>query len=514
MKKVIDVILTEADAKFAHLSANDFGLPAYRKFPMTDATGVRMTMVHFGNCKEGNKRTLAKNIVKKAKEFGVDIKNKEILKYAGVTEEDTKKVPVKATDKKVIPAEKSSLVKVDQNSMSNIAKWKSHKFDPDWEFSHSKGISTIVGEDNGEFFFRTVDSNGDSNLTLDYKKFKNINDMTKEINIPSEIIRDITPKSSKASDIKTIKTEINKLKTPAKEPIKTKPVAKEIPKKTGEVPKETADDKKKKEFRAKFEKEFTGEGIYRRFALKHTDQEYLDTIHELASDILGKDFIVGGIDKNGYTIQFVAYDKKNDKKLWFKQSLLDGSNSIGSANVLLRVDNHNYDSNSNDEAEMYVKNGRYIPYGGDEGEYTINHDNTLQRYSECVKKLFDQYKEKYSPSSSKPSPKKSPDEERMDKLSKELSKVTFGKLKPVRTTSQNVYFVEGKSTTMDFAQDDHYNILNVLRKAGLKIGETTEKPMKDKADNEKMSTEIIIDKTKYWLTTAIDKSGKCDISIH
>jgi len=73
-----------------HLQSSDFGLPATRKFPMSNATQVKMATVHFSKCKDANKAELARNIVKKAKEHGVTIHNEEILKWAGVSKEEGK----------------------------------------------------------------------------------------------------------------------------------------------------------------------------------------------------------------------------------------------------------------------------------------------------------------------------------------------------------------------------------------------------------------------------------------
>ena len=81
-----------------HLQSSDFGLPATRKFPLSSATQVKMATVHFSKAKDANKAELARNIVKKAKEYGVTIHNEEILKWAGVSgKEEGKEQPSKGS---------------------------------------------------------------------------------------------------------------------------------------------------------------------------------------------------------------------------------------------------------------------------------------------------------------------------------------------------------------------------------------------------------------------------------
>ena len=58
------------------LNDSDFGLPEERKYPMPDATHVRAAESYF------QKPELAHNILRKAKEFGVDVESPTILEWA------------------------------------------------------------------------------------------------------------------------------------------------------------------------------------------------------------------------------------------------------------------------------------------------------------------------------------------------------------------------------------------------------------------------------------------------
>ena len=64
------------------LRDDQFGLPDSREYPMPDAIHVHSAEAYFRFCPEDRKPELARNILKKAKEFGVDIKSDTILKYA------------------------------------------------------------------------------------------------------------------------------------------------------------------------------------------------------------------------------------------------------------------------------------------------------------------------------------------------------------------------------------------------------------------------------------------------
>lgn len=59
-----------------------FGIPETREFPITDATHVHSAESYFRYAPEDKKPTLARFILNKAKEFGVDVKSETILKYA------------------------------------------------------------------------------------------------------------------------------------------------------------------------------------------------------------------------------------------------------------------------------------------------------------------------------------------------------------------------------------------------------------------------------------------------
>ena len=58
------------------LNDSDFGLPEERKYPMPDATHVRAAE------SDQQKPELAHNILRKAKEFGVDVESPTILEWA------------------------------------------------------------------------------------------------------------------------------------------------------------------------------------------------------------------------------------------------------------------------------------------------------------------------------------------------------------------------------------------------------------------------------------------------
>ncbi len=59
-----------------------FGLPERREYPMPDAAHVRAAEAYFRYCPEELRPRLAKAILSKAKEFGVDIEIPTILSYA------------------------------------------------------------------------------------------------------------------------------------------------------------------------------------------------------------------------------------------------------------------------------------------------------------------------------------------------------------------------------------------------------------------------------------------------
>lgn len=59
-----------------------FGLPQRREYPMPDAAHVRAAESYFRYCPENLRPELARAILARAKEFGVDVKSPEILGYA------------------------------------------------------------------------------------------------------------------------------------------------------------------------------------------------------------------------------------------------------------------------------------------------------------------------------------------------------------------------------------------------------------------------------------------------
>ena len=59
-----------------------FGLPERREYQMPDAAHVRAAEAYFRYCPEELKPKLAKAILKRAKQFGVDIESPTVLSYA------------------------------------------------------------------------------------------------------------------------------------------------------------------------------------------------------------------------------------------------------------------------------------------------------------------------------------------------------------------------------------------------------------------------------------------------
>ena len=64
------------------LPASDFGLPERHEYPMPDAAHVRAAEAYFRYCPEDLKTQLARAILVKAKEFGVDVESPTVLAYA------------------------------------------------------------------------------------------------------------------------------------------------------------------------------------------------------------------------------------------------------------------------------------------------------------------------------------------------------------------------------------------------------------------------------------------------
>ena len=59
-----------------------FGLPERREYPMPDAAHVRAAESYFRYCPEELRPRLARAILARAKEFGVNVESPEVLSYA------------------------------------------------------------------------------------------------------------------------------------------------------------------------------------------------------------------------------------------------------------------------------------------------------------------------------------------------------------------------------------------------------------------------------------------------
>lgn len=66
------------------LPDNVFGLPGRREYPMPDAAHVRAAEAYFRYCPEELKPELARNILKFAAEYGVDVESSTVREYAGM----------------------------------------------------------------------------------------------------------------------------------------------------------------------------------------------------------------------------------------------------------------------------------------------------------------------------------------------------------------------------------------------------------------------------------------------
>ncbi len=73
-------ILNEEERR--ELPDSVYGLPERREYPMPDAAHVRAAEAYFRYCPEDLKPKLARAILAKAQEFGVDVKSPTILSYA------------------------------------------------------------------------------------------------------------------------------------------------------------------------------------------------------------------------------------------------------------------------------------------------------------------------------------------------------------------------------------------------------------------------------------------------
>lgn len=61
-----------------------YGLPERKEYPMPDAVHVRAAEAYFRYCPDDLKPRLAKAILKKAGEFGVDVESPTVLHYASM----------------------------------------------------------------------------------------------------------------------------------------------------------------------------------------------------------------------------------------------------------------------------------------------------------------------------------------------------------------------------------------------------------------------------------------------
>lgn len=59
-----------------------FGLPERREYPMPDAAHVRAAEAYFRYCPEGLKPRLARAILQRAQDYGVDVESPTIRAYA------------------------------------------------------------------------------------------------------------------------------------------------------------------------------------------------------------------------------------------------------------------------------------------------------------------------------------------------------------------------------------------------------------------------------------------------
>lgn len=64
------------------IPTEEFGLPQRREYPMPDAAHVRAAEAYFRYCPEDLRPELARNILKFANLYGVDVQSPVILGYA------------------------------------------------------------------------------------------------------------------------------------------------------------------------------------------------------------------------------------------------------------------------------------------------------------------------------------------------------------------------------------------------------------------------------------------------
>lgn len=64
------------------LDNSEFGLPDQRAYPMPDAAHVRAAESYFRYAPDNEKAELARNILRKAQEFGVTVSSPTVLEWA------------------------------------------------------------------------------------------------------------------------------------------------------------------------------------------------------------------------------------------------------------------------------------------------------------------------------------------------------------------------------------------------------------------------------------------------
>lgn len=64
------------------LDDSEFGISKDRSYPMPDAAHVRAAEAYFRYAPDSEKAELARNILRKAREFGVNVKSPTVLEWA------------------------------------------------------------------------------------------------------------------------------------------------------------------------------------------------------------------------------------------------------------------------------------------------------------------------------------------------------------------------------------------------------------------------------------------------
>lgn len=81
IKRDMNDRLTDTERKV--LPDSIYGLPERREYPMPDAAHVRAAEAYFRYCPENLKPKLARAILERAREYGVDVESPTVLSYAG-----------------------------------------------------------------------------------------------------------------------------------------------------------------------------------------------------------------------------------------------------------------------------------------------------------------------------------------------------------------------------------------------------------------------------------------------